>query len=309
VWRKLFEMDHSLHASRKTLEGSSSVERDEQFRCLNRLVKQFLRRGDPVLSVDRNYLRLGAGPAIPYGAYDAGRNQGFVNVGMAQHTAEFAVESLHRRWRLIGRRHYATARAMLLCADGGGSNGFRNRAWRYYVQHLAGQLGVEVTVCHYPPGTSKWKKVEHRLLSSISLNWKGQPLVSHETVINLIGATQTKGGLRVKAALDAGIYELGVKIRDAEMERLNLRPHRTLPQWNYTLRPHEKYRRRLRRLSTCVSLRSPFCTGEQLEHEGHQLSLDATFEGGVQPQAVLDGHCGGTAEQPYGGDGGVDVSR
>lgn len=268
VRRKLLEMDYSLQANRKTLEGSSPVERDEQFRYINRLVKQFLRRGDPVLSVDTkkkervgnfknpgriwrprgkppavnmyDYPRLGAGPAIPYGAYDVGRNQGFVNVGMTHDTAEFAVESLHRWWRLIGRRHYATATAMLLCADGGGSNGFRNRAWKYYVQHLADQLGLEVTVCHYPPGTSKWNKVEHRLFSYISVNWKGQPLVSYETVINLIGATQTKGGLRVKAALDAGTYELGVKIPDAEMERLNLRPHRTLPQWNYTLRPHEK---------------------------------------------------------------------
>ena len=268
VRRKLLKMDYSLQANRKTLEGRSPVERDEQFRYINRLVKQFLRRGDPVLSVDTkkkervgnfknpgriwrprgtptavnmyDYPHLGAGPAIPYGAYDVGRNQGFVNVGVTHDTAEFAVESLRRWWRLIGRRHYATATAVLLCADGGGSNGFRNRAWKYYLQQLADQLGIEVMVCHYPPGTSKWNKVEHRLFSYISVNWKGQPLVSYETVINLIGATRTKGGLRVKAALDAGTYELGVKIPDAKMERLNLRPHRTLPQWNYTLRPHEK---------------------------------------------------------------------
>ncbi len=169
-----------------------------------------------------------------------GRNQGFVNVGISHDTAEFAVESLRRWWRLIGRRHYATATGILLCADGGGSNGFRNRAWKYHLQQLADALGLEVTVCHYPPGTSKWNKVEHRLFSYISLNWKGRPLVSYETVINLIGATRTKTGLRVKAALDAGTYELGVKIPDVEMERLNLRPHRTLPHWNYTLRPHEK---------------------------------------------------------------------
>jgi hypothetical protein len=266
VRRKLLELDYSLQANRKTLEGSSPVERDEQFRYINRLVKQFLRRGDPVLSVDTkkkervgnfknsgrmwrphgkplavniyDYPHLGEGPAIPYGAYDVGRNQGFVNVGISHDTAEFAVESLRRWWRLIGRRHYATATGILLCADGGGSNGFRNRAWKYHVQQWADALGVEVTVCHYPPGTSKWNKVEHRLFSYISVNWKGQPLVSYETVINLIGATRTKGGLRVKAALDAGSYELGVKIPDAEMARLNLRPHRTLPQWNYTLRPH-----------------------------------------------------------------------
>ena len=268
VRRKLVEMDYSLQANRKTLAGVSSVDRDEQFRYINRLVKQCLRRGDPVLSVDTkkkervgnfknsgriwrprgkppavniyDYPHLGEGPAIPYGAYDVGRNQGFINVGMSHDTAEFAVESLRRWWRFIGRRHYPTPGAVLLCADGGGSNGFRNRAWKYHVQQLADQLGVEVTVCHYPPGTSKWNKIEHRLFSYISLNWKGQPLVSYETVINLIGATRTKGGLRVKAALDAGAYELGVKIPDAEMARLNLRPHRTLPQWNYTLRPHEK---------------------------------------------------------------------
>lgn len=268
VRRKLIEMEYSLQANRKTLEGSSPVERDDQFRYINRLVKQCLRRGDPVLSVDTkkkervghfknpgrtwrprgqpsavniyDFPHLGEGPAIPYGAYDVGRNQGFVNVGISHDTAEFAVESLRRWWRLIGRRHYATATGLLLCADGGGSNGFRNRAWKYHLQHLADALDLEVTVCHYPPGTSKWNKVEHRLFSYISVNWKGRPLISYETVVNLIGATRTKAGLRVKAALDAGTYELGVKIPDAEMERLNLRPHRTLPQWNYTLRPHEK---------------------------------------------------------------------
>lgn len=268
VRRKLLDLEYSLQANRKALEGSSPVERDDQFRYINRLVKQCLRRGDPVLSVDTkkkervgnfknpgqtwrprgkpstvniyDFPHLGEGPAIPYGAYDVGRNQGFVNVGISHDTAEFAVESLRRWWRLIGRRHYAMATGILLCADGGGSNGFRNRAWKYHLQQLADALGLEVTVCHYPPGTSKWNKVEHRLFSYISLNWKGRPLVSYETVINLIGATRTKGGLRVKAALDAGTYELGVKIPDAEMERLNLRPHRTLPHWNYTLRPHEK---------------------------------------------------------------------
>ena len=268
VRRKLIDMEYSLQANRKTLEGSSPMERDEQFRYINRLVKQCLRRGDPVLSVDTkkkervgnfknpgrtwrprgkpspvniyDFPHLGEGPAIPYGAYDVGRNQGFVNVGISHDTAEFAVESLRRWWRLIGRRHYATASGLLLCADGGGSNGFRNRAWKYHLQQLADALGLEVTVCHYPPGTSKWNKVEHRLFSYISLNWKGRPLVSYETVVNLIGATRTKAGLRVTAALDAGTYELGVKIPDVEMERLNLQPHRTLPHWNYTLRPHEK---------------------------------------------------------------------
>ena len=266
VRRKLLELDYSLQANRKTLDRRSPQERDAQFRYINRLVKQFLRRGHPVLSVDTkkkervgnfknpgrswrprrqptrvniyDYPHLGDGPAIPYGAYDVGRTQGFVNVGISHDTAEFAVESLRRWWRLIGRRPYATASAILLCADGGGSNGFRNRAWKYHLQQLADHRGVEVTVCHYPPGTSKWNKIEHRLFSYISVNWKGQPLVSYETVIQLIGATRTTGGLRVKAALDEGTYELGVKIPDAAMARLNLHPHRTRPQWNYTLKPH-----------------------------------------------------------------------
>ena len=267
VRRKLTALGYSLQTNRKSITGASSADRDEQFRYINRLVKRCLGRDEPVLSVDTkkkervghfknagrtwrprgqpsdvnvyDYPHLGDGPAIPYGAYDVGRNHGFVNVGITHDTAEFAVESLRRWWRLVGRRHYPTAQALLLCADGGGSNGFRNRAWKYHLQHLADQLGLEVTVCHYPPGTSKWNKIEHRLFSFIGLNWKGQPLVSYETVINLIGATRTKGGLRVKAALDAGQYDLGVTIPDAEMERLNIHPHKTLPNWNYTVAPRE----------------------------------------------------------------------
>jgi len=265
VRRKLVAMDYSLQANRKSLAGSSSADRDKQFRYINRLVKRFLREGNPVLSVDTkkkervgnfknagrtwrpqgepaevniyDYPHLAEGPAIPYGAYDVGRNQGFVNVGTSHDTADFAVESLRRWWRLVGRRHYPNCTGVLLCADGGGSNGFRNRAWKYHLQQLADELGRELTVCHYPPGTSKWNKIEHRLFSFISLNWKGQPLVSYETVVNLIGSTRTRAGLRVKAALDAGSYELGVKIADAEMERLHLKPHRTLPAWNYTVAP------------------------------------------------------------------------
>ena len=158
-------------------------------------------------------------------------------MGTSHDTVDFAVESLRRWWRLVGRRHYPNCTGVLLCADGGGSNGFRNRAWKYHLQQLADQLGRELIVCHYPPGTSKWNKIEHRLFSFISLNWKGQPLVSYETVVNLIGATRTKAGLRVKAALDSKVYEAGVKIPDEEMKRLNLRLHRTRPDWNYTISP------------------------------------------------------------------------
>ena len=265
VRRRLRELGYSLQASVKTLEEGSGVGRDEQFRYLNGQVKRHLARGEPVLSVDTkkkervgnfknsgqtwrpqgqpwevnlyDYPHLGKGPAIPYGAYDVHRNEGFVNVGMSHDTAEFAVESLRRWWKLFGRRHYPQARRLLLCADGGGSNGTRNRAWKYYLQQWADQLGLEVTVCHYPPGTSKWNKIEHRMFSFISLNWKGQPLVSYETVVNLIGATRTKTGLRVKAELDTKQYEAGVKIPDEEMQRIHLRPHSTNPLWNYTISP------------------------------------------------------------------------
>jgi len=268
VRRRLRELGYSLQANVKTQEEGSGAGRDEQFRYLNGQVKKYLTRGEPVLSIDAkkkervgnfknsgetwrpkgeplevnvyDYPHLGEGPAIPYGAYDVLRNQGFVNVGMSHETAEFAVESLRRWWKLFGRRHYPRARRLLLCADGGGSNGARNRAWKYHLQQFADQMGFEVTVCHYPPGTSKWNKIEHRMFSFISLNWKGRPLVSYETVVNLIGATRTKTGLRIKAALDTRQYEAGVKISDEEMERINLRPHSTNPFWNYTISPRNR---------------------------------------------------------------------
>jgi hypothetical protein len=266
VRRRLRELGYSLQGNVKTLEGESPIERDAQFRYINGQVKRFLRRQAPVLSVDTkkkervgafknsgktwrprgepvevniyDYPSLGLGMAIPYGAYDLQRNEGFVNVGVSHDTAEFAVESVRRWWKFFGRRHYPQATALLLCADGGGSNGSRNRAWKFHLQQLADELGLDVTVCHYPPGTSKWNKIEHRMFSFISLNWKGQPLVSYETVVNLIGSTRTQTGLRVKATLDSREYEVGVKITDQDMDRLNLRLHRTHPQWNYTIAPH-----------------------------------------------------------------------
>ncbi|MGH9718967.1 MAG: ISAzo13 family transposase [Bryobacteraceae bacterium] len=264
VRRRLAEMGYSLQANAKNL-AESVAGRDQQFRCINRQVKQFLTRQEPVLSVDTKkkervgnfknagktwrpkgqpaevnvygYPHLGAGPAIPYGAYDQQRNEGFVNVGISHDTAEFAVESVRRWWRWVGRRGYPQAQRLLLCADGGGSNGSRNRAWKYHLQRFADQSGLAVTVCHYPPGTSKWNKIEHRMFSFISLNWQGKPLVSYETVINLIGATRTATGLRVRVKLDTRSYEPGVKISDEEMEQINLRTHPTNPAWNYTISP------------------------------------------------------------------------
>jgi hypothetical protein len=268
VRRRLAEMGYSLQANAKNLEDSAAG-RDQQFRYINRQVRQSLARQEPVLSVDTkkkervgnfknagktwrpkgqpmevnvyDFPHLGVGPAIPYGAYDQQRNEGFVNVGISHDTAEFAVESVRRWWRWIGRRSYPKATRLLLCADGGGSNGSRNRAWKYHLQQFADQSALAITVCHYPPGTSKWNKIEHRMFSFISLNWQGKPLVSYETVINLIGATRTTTGLRVKARLDTRFYEAGVKITDEEMEQINLRAHRTNPEWNYTISPSRSH--------------------------------------------------------------------
>jgi len=263
VRRRLWELDYSLQGNVKSLEGHSTPERDAQFRYINRQVKAHLRRGEPVLSIDTkkkervgnfkntgktwrpkgepipvnvyDYPHLGQGTAILYGALDLERNQGFVNVGMTHDTAEFAVESLRRWWKWFGRRHYPQARSLLLCADGGGSNGSRSRAWKYHLQQFADAFGLTVTVSHYPPGTSKWNKIEHRMFSFISINWKGKPLVSYQTVLNMIGSTRTHAGLRIKAELDTTDYKTGEKITDEQMKGLKLRPHRTHPQWNYTI--------------------------------------------------------------------------
>jgi hypothetical protein len=265
IQRRLKEMDYSLQANVKEKEGRAPAERDQQFRYINRLAKEHMARGEPVISVDAkkkervgafknagrkwrrkgepvevnvyDYPSLAVGTATPYGAYDWQKNQGMVNVGMSHDTAEFAVESLRRWWRSVGRRQYPDVRRLLICADGGGSNGSRNRAWKYYLQQLANELALEVTVCHYPPGTSKWNKIEHRMFSFISLNWRGEPLVSFETVVNLISATTTRTGLKIKARLDKRFYETGIEIPDEEMEKLNLRWHDQNPQWNYSLFP------------------------------------------------------------------------
>jgi hypothetical protein len=268
VRRRLGELGYSLQTNLKTKEGSAPAERDAQFRYINARVRRFLDRGQPVLSVDtkkkeqvgefrnegrswqpkkepvkvnvHDFPSLGKGSAIPYGAYDVGRNEGFVNVGMSHDTAEFAVASIRRWWQWWGKRQYPSADELLVCADGGGSNGNRNRAWKYQLQDLADRTGLRVTVCHYPPGTSKWNQIEHRLFSFISLTWKGQPLVSYETVINLISATTTKTGLRVRAKLDRKQYSAGAKVNDDDFESINLRSHKTLPDLNYTITPRRQ---------------------------------------------------------------------
>ncbi len=263
VGRCLNDLGYSLQANVKTREGPQHAERDKQFRYISRLVKAYMKAGDPVISVDtkkkelvgefgnsgrtwrpqgepvkvnvHDFPSLGRGKAVPYGAYDIAQNRAVVNVGVSHDTAEFAVESIRRWWRLDGRRLYRDACRLLICADSGGSNGNRLRAWKLGLQDLADEIAMPITVCHYPPGTSKWNKIEHRLFSFISLNWRGQPLVNFETVVNLIGATKTRTGLHVKALLDTGTYPKGVKVDDDEMNNIRLRRHKLHPKWNYTI--------------------------------------------------------------------------
>lgn len=263
VARCLIDLGYSLQANVKSKEGRQHADRDDQFRYINRTVKAFIRAGDPVISVDtkkkelvgefrnagrtwrrrgnpqkvngHDFPHLGRGKGAPYGAYDIARNRAVVNVGVSHDTAEFAIESIRRWWKLDGRRFYRNARRLLICADSGGSNGYRLRAWKVGLQTLANEFGMPITVCHYPPGTSKWNKIEHRLFSFISINWRGQPLVNFETVVNLIGATKTRTGLHVKAVLDTTRYDKGVKVHDAVLSELRLLPHKKHPDWNYTI--------------------------------------------------------------------------
>jgi hypothetical protein len=265
VARCLREMGYSMQLNQKTREGPQHRNRDQQFRYINRQVESFRKSGDPVLSVDtkkkelvgafknggrtwrpkgephrvnvHDFPSMGKGKAIPYGAYEIGEDRAVVNVGVTHDTAEFAVESIRRWWKLAGRKRKQAAKRILICADGGGSNSSRSRAWKLHLQGLADELGIAVTVCHYPPGTSKWNKIEHRLFSFISLTWKGQPLINYETVVNLIGATKTKSGLQVKALLDTNRYETGVKVTKSQMDSLCIHWHKTHPNWNYTFKP------------------------------------------------------------------------
>jgi DDE family transposase len=258
-------MGYTLQANVKTREGTPHPDRDAQFRYLNRQVETFRRNGDPVISVDtkkkelvggfknagrrwlpkgkpdavavHDFPHLGEGKAIPYGAYDIARERAVVNVGVTHDTAEFAVESIRRWWNLDGKRHYRGAERLLICADSGGSNGNRQRAWKLQLQGFSDETGMAATVCHYPPGTSKWNKIEHRLFSFISLNWRGKPLVNFETVVNLIGGTRTRSGLKVKALLDTNQYETGLETTEDEFDRLRLKRHKIHPDWNYTLLP------------------------------------------------------------------------
>jgi transposase len=260
-------LGYSLQGASKVLEGKQHPDRNAQFEYINKITKRFFRKGDPVISVDTKKKELVGkyrnggrewqpqgepdevlvhdfpdkvlGKVIPYGVYDVGQDSGWFNVGVDHDTASFAVESIRRWWRRMGKPVYYNAQALLICADGGGSNSSRSRLWKAELQQLSNELGIKITACHFPPGTSKWNKIEHRLFSHITMNWRGRPLVSHDVVVNLIGSTKTRSGLRVKARLDKQKYPTGIVVSDEEMEELNIKRHTFHGEWNYTVSPNE----------------------------------------------------------------------
>jgi len=264
----LHDLDYSLQSNRKTLEGIDHPDRDAQFRHINLTVKKCLGQAIPVISVDTkkkeligNYDNAGRqwrttkqpiqvqghdfpGPeiarAFPYGIYDIGRNAGFVNVGTDHDTGAFAVASIRGWWRAQGRKIYPDAKTILITADGGGSNGWRLRLWKLELQKFADQTALGISVCHFPPGTSKWNKIEHRLFSFISSNWRGEPLRDYETIVNLIAGTTTAKGLKVTCRLDRRKYPTGREVSDEEMQRVNLERNKFHGEWNYVIKPHVK---------------------------------------------------------------------
>ena len=265
VGRLLKDMDYSLQALAKQREGSQHPDRDAQFRYLNERVAERLRRGEPVISVDTKKKELVGqrfnngeeyqpkgepervdvhdfpdpeiGKAIPYGVYDIGANAGWVSVGDDHDTSAFAVATIGRWWDMVGVGAYPKARRLLITADAGGSNGYRVRLWKHELGRLAARTGLHITVCHFPPGTSKWNRIEHRLFSAITSNWRGRPLTSHEVVVNLIGATTNSKGLKVRAERDAGSYPLAVTVTKTDLASLPLTRHDFHGDWNYTLHP------------------------------------------------------------------------
>jgi hypothetical protein len=261
----LHQAGYSLQANRKTREGARHPDRNAQFEHINAQVKRFLSRGQPAISVDTKKKELVGdfknggrewhpqgrpekvrvhdfqdaelGKVVPYGVYDILNNQGWVSVGIDHDTAQFATNSIRRWWREMGRRRFPKARDLLITADGGGSNGSRSRLWKMSLQGLADDLGLRLVVCHFPPGTSKWNKIEHRLFSFITQNWRGHPLVTRQAIVNLIAATTTRTGLVVKAAIDTTHYDKGIKVSDEQIAAVRLVPHRFHGEWNYSISP------------------------------------------------------------------------
>lgn len=264
----LHAADYSLQANRKTREGPQHPDRDAQFAYVNAQVERFQRQHRPAISVDtkkkelvgefknagrewqakgqpvpvrvHDFLIPEQGKAIPYGVYDLTRNEGWVSVGIDHDTASFAVHAIGRWWRLMGRPAYPDTPALLITADAGGSNGPRVRLWKWALHQFATRTGLAITVCHFPPGTSKWNKIEHRLFSHIAMNWRGKPLVDLVTIVSLIGDTRTAAGLRVRSEIDRGRYPMGVAISDAQLSQINLTPHAFHGDWNYTIRPRRR---------------------------------------------------------------------
>ena len=268
VGELLHKLDYRLQANRKTREGSHHPDRDAQFHYINERVKEALAAGEPAVSVDtkkkelvgdfrnagREWHPKGSpeevrvhdfvipelGRAVPYGVYDIAGNLGWVSVGIDHDTAAFAINAIRSWWKLMGCQRYPNARSLTITADGGGSNGSRVRLWKIELQKLADELAIPITVCHLPPGTSKWNKIEHRLFSFITGNWRGKPLVSHQVIVQLIAATTTKAGLTVRCQLDRNSYPAGIKVSDAQMRAINLARHDFHGEWNYTVNPTPK---------------------------------------------------------------------
>jgi hypothetical protein len=272
VCELLHAMGYSLQANRKTREGSSHVDRNAQFEYINAQATAFLKGKRPVVSVDtkkkelvgdfknggrewrprgnphevrvHDFMDKDLGKVAPYGVYDLANNVGWVGVGISHDTAEFAVATIARWWRRLGRRSFPKARSLLITADGGGSNGTRVRLWKWELQEFANRSGLTITVCHMPPGTSKWNKIEHRLFSFITQNWRGKPLESHAAIVKLIASTTTATGLKVYCELDDHPYEKGVQVTDEQMAQINISSHEFHGDWNYTIRPTRRPRRR-----------------------------------------------------------------
>jgi hypothetical protein len=264
VGRLLSEMGYSLQSNVKSFEATSQhPDRNEQFYYINNKSEKYIKSKQPVISVDTKKKELlgnyknkgqeyrkskdarvvnahdfGSKRASPYGIYDVAKNEGFVNVSTSYDTSQFAVDSISQWWNIAGKAKYPTAKKILIMADGGGSNGYRVRLWKTCLQKFSNESKLEITVSHFPPGTSKWNKIEHRLFSQISLNWKGIPLLDVETIVQLIGAVKTKEGLKVMAKKEKKKYQSGIKVSDKEMKELKLKKHKFHGEWNYTIKPN-----------------------------------------------------------------------
>lgn len=268
VYSLLVDLDYSLQSNRKTREGTNHPDRNQQFEYIYKTVKRFQAKGYPTISVDtkkkekigeykndgREYRKQGKplavnmhdfpnkrlGKVAPYGVYDLGKNKGWVSVGIGADTAEFAVNTIRFWWYMMGAPEYPKVPGLLITADCGGSNGYRVKLWKYELQKLANETGMAITVCHFPPGTSKWNKIEHRMFSYITKNWRGRPLETREAVVQLISNTKTKSGLEIKAILDKNVYESGKLVGDSEMSKINQRQHKFHGEWNYQILPLTK---------------------------------------------------------------------